>query len=114
MILTLTDAAKRHILKSVAKEGGGHFRLWIKTTGCSGYMYMPEVVDAPQPDDVEVDQIDGVNIYLSSDAGYYVEGTTVDYVEKMKGFGQLQFDNPNATGLCGCGESFKLKSEDNE
>lgn len=107
-ILTFTDKAKKHIKASVEKAGGGHFRLWIKVTGCSGYMYMPEIVSMSQEHDLLVGQIDEVNIYLANDAVDIVRGTQVDFVTKSMGFSQLEFANPNATGLCGCGESFKL------
>ena len=110
-MLTFTDTAKQHIKEQVQKEAGKHFRLWVKTTGCSGYMYMPEIVAAPKEGDLEVCSIDEVTIYLDPAAVDLVRGTRVDYVEKMLGFKQMVFDNPNVTGLCGCGESIKLKSE---
>lgn len=110
-MITFTNAAKKHIKDQVQKEAGNHFRLWVKTTGCSGYMYMPEIVDEPKPNDVEVAELDGIKIYLDQDAVAIIKGTEVDYIEKMLGFKQMVFNNPNATSLCGCGESFKLKGE---
>jgi iron-sulfur cluster assembly protein len=35
----------------------------------------------------------------------YLNGTTVNYVSTMQGAG-FTFENPNATGGCGCGSSF--------
>lgn len=109
--ITFTQAAKEHIKTQVQKEAGEHFRLWIKTTGCSGYMYMPEIVPAPKEGDIELDDIDGVKIFLDGNAADIIKGTEVDYIEKTLGFKQMVFNNPNATGMCGCGESFKLKGE---
>ena len=52
MAITLTEAAARHISKSLAKRGKGlGVRLGVKTTGCSGMAYTIEYVDAPQTDD---------------------------------------------------------------
>lgn len=110
-MITFTKAAQSHIKEQVLKESGNHFRLWIKSTGCSGYMYMPEIINDPNENDVEVDQVDGVKIYIDSKAVDIIRGTEVDYIEKMLGFKQMVFNNPNVVGMCGCGESFKLKSE---
>ena len=35
----------------------------------------------------------------------YLVGITIDYVSSMQGSG-FTFSNPNATGGCGCGDSF--------
>lgn len=110
-MITFTDAAKEHIKESVSKETGNCFRLWIKTTGCAGYMYMLEITEEPKENDVKVTEIDGINVYLDKDAIDILKNTEVDYIEKMMGFKQMVFHNPNAIGLCGCGESFKLKGE---
>ena len=67
-MLTFTKAAKKHIQEQVHKEAGKHFRLWVKTTGCSGYMYMPEIINEPKQGDIEVGHIDDVKIFLDPKA----------------------------------------------
>lgn len=108
-MITITPKAKAHIQKQVAKESGNYFRLWVKSTGCSGYMYMPEIVTEKKDGDIEICTFDGVTVILDKAAVSFVDGTEIDYIEKMLGFKQLVFNNPKATGLCGCGESFKLQ-----
>ena len=45
--INLTDSAKQHIEKVLAKETDGiGLRLGVKTTGCSGYQYVIETAKA--------------------------------------------------------------------
>lgn len=111
-MLQFTQVAKDHITKQVNAEPGNYLRLWVKRTGCSGYMYMLDVVEQEKAGDIEVADFNGAKVFLDPNAVGVIDNTEVDYVEKSFGFKQLVFNNPNATGLCGCGESFKLKSEE--
>ena len=112
-IITLTDKAFNHVKKTIEHRGSGKgFRLSIKQTGCSGYMYVPEIVDAPHAGDIEVLTRDGITIYLDAACEAIVTGTKIDYVTKNLGMQQLEFDNPNVDSTCGCGESFNLKEAD--
>ena len=108
-MLTFTDAAIKHI-QTLLKNKGEHaaFRLSVKETGCSGYMYVPEIVLEKKETDSELATVDFM-VYIDHDALPIIKGATVDYIKKAFGFYQLVFNNPNAEGLCGCGESFKLK-----
>jgi len=114
-IITVTDAAMHHIKTQLAAEADTqHFRLGIKRTGCSGWMYTPEVIATPQDDDIFVTTVDDVAVYVTEKSRELLQGTNVDYVEKSLGFKQMEFNNPNATSLCGCGESFQIKEQDDE
>jgi len=111
-IITLTDAAILHVKRVIEKKGSGiGFRLSIKQTGCSGYMYVPEIINEVKPDDVLVEVGQDLHVYLAPDCIEILQGTVLDFVEKSFGMKQLQFNNPNVNGLCGCGESFHLKDE---
>lgn len=112
-LLTFTEKAVAHIqgiLKNHAK--GSHFRLSVKQTGCSGYMYVPDIVQAPKSTDVVVPFHNENVCYVDQDCISIIEGTEVDFVKKDFGMSQLSFNNPNADSLCGCGESFNLKAKD--
>lgn len=110
-MLTFTDAALKHIAHSLKSKGpGAAFRLSVKETGCSGYMYVIDIVSEKKNNtDIEI-QTPLFMAYLDVKAAPIVQGTTVDYVQKKFGFEQLSFDNPHAEGLCGCGESFKIRN----
>lgn len=107
-MITLTQSAKTHI-QSMLKSQTDAFRLSIKQTGCSGYMYVPEIVEHKKKEtDIKI-QFDNLLIYIDADAAPILQGTEIDYVKKSLGVYQLEYHNPNADSLCGCGESFNLK-----
>jgi iron-sulfur cluster assembly accessory protein len=109
MMITLTESAIAHIQHMLKNKGeNAAFRLSIKKTGCSGYMYVPEIVTAKKESDIEIRESNLI-IYIDKDAAPLIHGTVVDYVKKSLGVSQLEFRNPNAESLCGCGESFNLK-----
>ncbi len=81
-------------------------RLAVKTTGCSGLMYVLEPVDEAQPEDVKF-ECSGVDVYVDSKSLLYIDGTEMDYVRKGLNEG-FEFKNPNVKDECGCGESFTV------
>lgn len=110
-IISFTPKAIAHIKTLMAKKSGAiGFRLSIKTTGCTGLMYVPELVQAANANDVHF-AVDGLEIYIDADAVHAIKGSVVDLETKELGQTQLVFDNPNADSLCGCGESFNLKKD---
>lgn len=107
-MITLTQSAKQHI-QSLLKSNTSAFRLAVKQTGCSGYMYVPEIVEKKKKEtDIET-QCENIMIYIDADSAPMLKGTKIDYVKKGLGVYQLEYHNPNADSLCGCGESFNLK-----
>jgi|SRR3989344_3720724 len=114
-LIQLTEAAEKHIQEILAaKPRESVFRLSVKKTGCSGYMYIPEILAQPHDEDKKIITDNGFALYVDEKCIPLIQGTIVDYVHKKLGQKQLSFNNPNAQGLCGCGESFNLKAEDNE
>ena len=110
-IIFLSKTAENHIKSMLLKKGKNYFfRLWIKKTGCSGYMYMPEIVETKKSTDIEI-KTNHLAIYLDSECISKITGTEIDYVQKGLGVSQLVFHNPNAESLCGCGESFQIKQK---
>ena len=111
-IITVTDPAKAHIDRIIEKSGKRYFRLHVKSAGCSGYRYEPEVVDELQEGD-QVFDCDGWEMLLSEAAIPLVKGTTLDYVTEGLSH-RLVFKNPNAEDECGCGESFNVIDPDED
>lgn len=104
-MITLTDSAANRVINHLQKRGKGlGLRLGITTTGCSGYAYKVDFADETNDDDI-VFESNGVNVYVDADAFDLIDGTEVDFVKQ--GFNEaFKFNNPKATGECGCGESF--------
>ncbi len=111
-IVTLSAKAIKHIKKTIALRGSGiGFRLTVKQTGCSGYMYRPEIIDTPCADDIVLGVDEDLTVYIDPHAVPVLRGTHIDFVTKSMGMEQLEYHNPNADSLCGCGESFNLKNQ---
>ncbi|MEX8518110.1 MAG: iron-sulfur cluster assembly protein IscA [Leptothrix sp. (in: b-proteobacteria)] len=107
MTVTVTPKAAVKIRKALDSRGGGlGLRVAVKTSGCSGYAYALEFVDAIEPEDLSFDS-EGVKILVDAKSLPMVDGTQLDWVRDGLNEG-FQFNNPNASATCGCGESFTV------
>ena len=109
----MTHAAQKHVRRQLAKEGAHALLLGITESGCNGYMYelryvAEEADDAG--DDVRAFDFDGVTVLVENADWALVGGTEIDYVTEGLN-AVLKFRNPNATGECGCGESFSVGAD---
>ena len=109
--ITITDKAAQHIndLLTKAPEGTQGLRLNIKTTGCSGNSYHMEYV--AEGDDLSKDEPfeqNGATLYIPKLHSWMLFGMNVDYITDELGNARFDFQNPNETGRCGCGESFHV------
>lgn len=109
-IITLTPNAIYHIKKNVAEQKAMGFRLAVKKTGCSGFAYVPDIINQPKENDIHI-VIEELNIFVDHLSAKYLQGTVIDFVDQGLGQTKLLFNNPNAANLCGCGESFNLADE---
>lgn len=107
MGINLTENAAKHVASYLEQRGSGlGIRLAVKTTGCSGLMYVLEPVDEIQQEDLKFSS-QGVDVFVDPKSLVYVDGTEMDYVKKGLNEG-FEFKNPNVQGECGCGESFTV------
>lgn len=107
MAITLTESAANRVRDYLQARGCGiGLRLGIKKTGCSGFAYVVDYADAVKPDD-RVFEDAGVKVVVDPDALAYIDGTEIDFIKE--GLNEaFKFRNPNASGECGCGESFSV------
>lgn len=107
MAITVTEAAAQRASAFLQNRGHGvGLRLGVKTTGCSGLAYVLEFVDELNEDDT-VFEDNGVKIIIDGKSLVYLDGTELDFAKEGLNEG-FQFNNPNANGECGCGESFNV------
>jgi iron-sulfur cluster assembly protein len=106
--LTITPAAAAEVRKFIEAENvspdEGGLRVSIQPGGCSGFKYSLLIEDKPAEDDIIVPQ-EGFRVFVDPFSLQYVANVAIDYVTSMQGSG-FTFNNPNATGGCGCGSSF--------
>lgn len=107
MAIKISDAAAQRARSFLEGRGKGvGLRLGVKTTGCSGLAYVLEFVDELNPEDT-VFEDNGVKIIIDGKSLVYLDGTELDFAKEGLNEG-FQFNNPNANGECGCGESFNV------
>ncbi|MES2136507.1 MAG: iron-sulfur cluster assembly accessory protein [Pseudomonadota bacterium] len=106
--ITLTSAAQERIaeLMSKAPEGAVGVKLSTPRRGCSGLAYSVDYVTEEQPFDEKIETPAG-NFYVDGASVLYLVGSVMDWREDDFAAGFV-FDNPNAKGACGCGESFTV------
>ena len=107
MTLCLTPRAEARVREYLQRRGSGvGLRVGVTETGCSGYSYVLDYADEVKSGDVVMKQ-NGLNIVVERECLPLLEGTEVDFIQKDLNE-QFVFSNPNATGECGCGESFTV------
>ena len=106
--LILTSAAEARIadLMAQAPEGAIGVKLSTPRRGCSGLAYSVDYVSEEQPFDEKIETPGGV-FYVDGASILYLLGSKMDWQEDDFAAGFV-FENPNAKGQCGCGESFTV------
>jgi iron-sulfur cluster assembly protein len=106
--LTLTPAAEQRIadLMSRAPAGAIGVKLSTPRRGCSGLAYSVDYVTDEKSFDEKIETPGGA-FYVDGGSVLYLIGSVMDWREDDFTAGFV-FDNPNAKGSCGCGESFTV------
>jgi iron-sulfur cluster assembly protein len=104
----ITESAAQEIARQRAKRGtpDASIRVGIRGGGCTGFSYVFEWADQPRPTD-KVFTAYGVSVVVDPKSFVYLSGMQLDFVRGMMGHG-FKFNNPNAKGSCGCGESVQF------
>jgi len=110
MTVTDTAAAKAAALLAERSDENAAIRVFVKSGGCSGYMYGMAIDDRRLEGDREFED-KGVRMVVDKMSWPLLAGSEVDYVENMMG-GGFSVHNPNASSSCGCGSSFRTDGSD--
>jgi iron-sulfur cluster assembly accessory protein len=104
--LKVTPAAAQEAKRLIGLQGTPDtvVRVAVQGGGCSGFTYRMNF-DTKVSEFDEIIQVEGVKFAVDAKSALFLKGTTLDYVNALMG-GGFKFINPNATGTCGCGESF--------
>jgi iron-sulfur cluster assembly protein len=106
--LTLTPAAEARIAELMGKAPEGTIGVKLSTPrrGCSGLAYSVDYVADAHPLDERIETPGGA-FFIDAGSVLYLIGSRMDWKEDDFAAGFV-FENPNAKGMCGCGESFTV------
>ena len=106
-MITLTSSAADKMNQHMKlRENTLGIRLGLKTSGCNGYSYVLEFVDQTNEEDF-VFENNGISFFIDPKSLIALNGIELDY--KRQGLNEgFEFNNPNVTAECGCGESFTI------
>lgn len=108
-IVVLTAKAVEMIKLTRSQEGMDEsygLRVAVMGGGCSGFQYALDFEQEARDTD-ESFEVDGLRVFVDPVSARYLEDVVIDYVFGMNGAG-FKFNNPKATGTCGCGSSFAV------
>lgn len=106
LMLTPTAEARIAALMAKAPEGAIGVKLSTPRRGCSGLAYSVDYVTEAKPLDERIETPGGI-LFVDGASLLYLIGSRMDWVEDDFTAGFV-FQNPNAKGSCGCGESFTV------
>ncbi len=102
---TAVAEVRRYMEEQGATESAG-LRVGVLPGGCSGFQYGLNIEDEAGEDDMILES-NGVRLFVDPFSLQYLAGVEIDYVSTFQGSG-FTFNNPNASGGCGCGSSFTV------
>lgn len=106
--ITLTAAAEQRIADLMARAPAEAIGVKLSTPkrGCSGLAYSVDYVTEEVGFDEKIVTPGGI-FYVDGGSILYLVGSVMDWREDDFAAGFV-FENPNAKGACGCGESFTV------
>jgi len=108
-MITITDKAYNRI-KQLIKESNLDSTYFLKVEviggGCSGLKYNMDFSNVVTEQDESYEHLD-LKIVTNKKSLLYLFGTELDFSDGLNGKG-FEWKNPQATRVCGCGESFSI------
>ena len=106
--VSLTPAAEKRVAALMAKAPGDAIGVKLSTPrrGCSGLAYSVDYVTEANGFDERI-ATPGGTFFVDGGSILYLIGSVMDWREDDFAAGFV-FENPNAKGACGCGESFTV------
>jgi iron-sulfur cluster assembly protein len=106
--IALTPAAEARIAKLMREAPADAIGVKLSTPrrGCSGLAYSVDYVTEANSFDERIETPGGL-FFVDGASVLYLVGSVMDWREDDFSAGFV-FENPNAKGSCGCGESFTV------
>jgi iron-sulfur cluster assembly protein len=108
-MITLTEKAVDEVRRIMGEQdlaSGTMLRVAVTGGGCSGFSYVLGFESEPGDKD-NIVEFHGLQVVVGADAEPYLDNTIIDFNDDVTKRGFV-FNNPNASGTCGCGSSFSV------
>ena len=109
--VTITELAAKEIKRIIVEQELDAekvcLRVGVKGGGCSGFSYLLDLTESVNPDRDESMWQHGIRVICDQKSLLYLSGVTIDFRDELMQRGFI-FNNPKATGSCGCGSSFSV------
>jgi len=115
-VLKITERAAERLKYLLSNRPGAlGILIGLKKRGCNGLSWTFDYItkDTEIPKLAETIEDKGVRVVIQPGAVMNVIGTEMDY-EENEVHAKFVFNNPNAIGTCGCGESFNVSTAAND
>jgi iron-sulfur cluster assembly protein len=112
MSITITDKALSEIKRVMQEQNINNeenvLELGVAGGGCSGFSYKLGFKNKSEVDSLNSTtfSFQGLDAVVDGKSMLYLDGIKLDFHDGLEKRGFV-FDNPNAKGGCGCGQSFK-------
>ncbi len=93
-------------MKTVRAQSDWKFCIGFASGGCQDFYYTIDLVDSISQSQ-QVYDVSGVSVLVDRQQLEYLDRLKLDYSEDLMG-GGFRFQNPLATSVCGCGNSFSM------
>jgi iron-sulfur cluster assembly protein len=108
-MITLSEKAYQKV-KQLIQESNYDSTYFLKVEvvggGCSGLKYNMDFINQSSDDD-QVFEYQDLKVVTNKKSLLYLIGIELDYSDGLNGKG-FEWNNPSATRVCGCGESFSI------
>ena len=111
MSIKLTEKAAKEIKKVMEEQSMNAekyaLRVSVEGGGCSGFNYSLGFEEKSEGNllNDSTYTLEGIETRVDRKSELFLDGTEIDFLEDLNKRG-FAFNNPNATGGCGCGKSF--------
>lgn len=110
-MITVSEIALNHITSLMMEKGISptthYLRVGVEGGGCSGLSYVMDFDNEIKTTDDVIETTEGLKVIVDRKSLLYLAGTELTYSDGLNGKG-FQWQNPNASRTCGCGESFSI------
>lgn len=109
MTIHITERAATEVKRVIEDHKLDPDNTWVrigaKGGGCSGFTYVLDF-DHAGPTEFDLSFVKfGVSVIIDKKSAFFMTGTTLNFKDSLLDRG-FEFQNPSATGSCGCGASF--------